>query len=169
MQSVFDRTVRGAFAGFVATGPMTLLMEALHAALPRERRPLPQHLITERLLQNAGVADEYSRETKRAAGMAAHFCYGTMAGGVYGALAPYVPLPPALKGTLYAVGVGLDSYLGWLPLAGLYRSAVKESPQRNLMLLAAHVVYGAVLGLMTDWLSPPQDDARTPGRIRSAS
>jgi hypothetical protein len=47
----------GAFAGALATGPMTALMRVLHERLPEaEQYPLPPRLITMHLASRAGVA-----------------------------------------------------------------------------------------------------------------
>lgn len=154
MNDRFQQAVSSAFAGFIATGPMTLVMQFLHETLPRERRPLPPQVITERALQTVGLDDELSEESKKATTMAAHFGYGTAAGTLYGPLSQMLNLPPVLGGIGYGLAVGAASYLGWLPLAKLYPSALRETPERNLMLIAAHCVWGAVLGLMTERLRP---------------
>jgi hypothetical protein len=50
----------------------------------------------------------------------------------------------------YGLAVWSASYLGWLPAVGLYRSALDDSPRRNLLMLSAHVVWGACLGALTE-------------------
>ncbi|MBY0513069.1 MAG: hypothetical protein K2P78_04060, partial [Gemmataceae bacterium] len=69
-----SQTLRGAAAGFAATGPMTVLMEAVHPALPpHEQAPLPPRQVTENTAAAAGVAHELTDGQLEAATMAAHF------------------------------------------------------------------------------------------------
>jgi putative membrane protein len=76
-----------------------------------------------------------------------HFAFGATAGTLY-PLVNRLPLPPLVKSILFGVGIWLVSYLGWLPVTGLLASATKQSKSRNLMMIAAHVVWGAVTGMV---------------------
>jgi hypothetical protein len=126
---------------------MTALMEAAGRALPHEEQePLPPRQITERAAEKVGAEDDMTEDEKAAATMANHFAYGTGSGAVYGALAPHIPLPPAARGIAFALGLWAASYLGLLPAAGLYRPATRDSAERNALMIAAHVVWGATLG-----------------------
>jgi uncharacterized membrane protein YagU involved in acid resistance len=155
MTGVADRVLAGAAAGFAATGPMTVLMEALHALLPpRERDPLPPRQITTRVAEAAGVADDMSEDEKEAAAITAHFAFGTTTGAVYGLLAPRLPRSsPVLSGVGYGLAVWAASYLGLLPAVGLYRSPAREPARRHGLMIAAHVVWGAVAGSTFDQLA----------------
>lgn len=140
----------GALAGFVATAPMSASMSIMKRFLPRhEQYPLPPHLITMEVAEQAGVKDELSPPVRSAAAAAAHFGYGAAAGAVYGALARHLPGPAALKGIIYGLGVWTGSYLGLLPLSGIMDSAVEHPAGRNALMIAAHVVWGSVLGAVT--------------------
>ena len=159
MPDLITRAAAGAAAGFVATGPMTLVLAAAREALPEpEQYALPPRIVTERAAQAAGVAHRMDEPDKKTATAAAHFGFGTAAGAVYGALAPHLPLPPVASGIAYGLGVWASSYLGWLPAAGLHPPAHREPPGRTAMNVGAHVVWGAVLGLLTDQLAGPSDD-----------
>lgn len=156
-----NRTVRdlsaGGAAGLVATVPMSAVMAALHQSLPPEdRHALPPRHITERVTQEAGVDDDLSEPEKQALTAAAHFGYGAAAGTVYGLVRPRIPLPGALSGLVYGLAVWAGSYMGLLPRLRLYRHAVDESAERNAMMIAAHVVWGATLGAATDLLADPR-------------
>jgi hypothetical protein len=154
MSAFVDRVCAGGAAGFAACGPMTAFMEAAGRRLPREEQePLPPRQITERAAQKAGVADDMTENQRAAATMANHFAYGTCSGAAYAALAPHLPLPPAARGVAFALGLWAASYLGWLPAAGLYRPAHRDSAGRNALTIAAHVVWGAVLGAVEEELS----------------
>jgi putative membrane protein len=138
---------------------MTAVMAALHRALPPEdRHPLPPRHITERMTQQAGVDDNLSEPEKQGLTAAAHFGYGAATGVAYGLLRPSLPLPGAVAGVAYGLAVWAGSYMGLLPKLRLYPHAEDESAERNALMIAAHVVWGAALGVVTDLLSDPRRD-----------
>jgi len=154
MPDLLTRAAAGAAAGFAATGPMTLVMAGAREALPEdEQHSLPPRIVTERAAQQAGVAHKMGEPEKKAATTAAHFGFGAAAGAVYGVVAPGLPFDPVANGVAFGLGVWASSYVGWLPAAGLHPPDHRESDGRNAMNVAAHVVWGAVLGLLTDQLA----------------
>ncbi len=155
------RVLAGSAAGAVATAPMTALMAGAFRALPREaRRPLPPRVITMNVAEATGADALLPRDEQRlAATLAGHFGYGAATGAIYGLVEPRLPGPPVAKGILFGLGVWTASYLGWLPVAGLHPSATREPLSRNALMIGAHVVFGAALGLALAAL-----DARSGGR-----
>lgn len=154
-----NRLLTGALAGVIAAVPMTVTMEALHRSFPTERhRPLPPERITMTITEGIGVRRYLDEERKRiGVTLIAHFGYAATTGALYAALMPqkqqnfsrksdWTPTP-ALTGALYGVGVWTVSYLGWIPATGLLTSATKHKAQRNLLMIASHIVWGAALGL----------------------
>lgn len=142
--------VVGFIAGTVATGPMTVAMLLWHRRLPGlERYPLPPREITMKLARAAGVADKMSPEARSAATLMAHFLYGGAAGAIYGAVSEEIPARPILKGIGFGLLVWTGSYLGYLPGMGILRSATDHPARRNLLMIGAHVVWGAATGLVT--------------------
>jgi hypothetical protein len=147
MNEFVGRLCAGSVAGFAACGPMTALMEVAGRLLPaEEQEPLPPRQITERAADTVEAADHLSEDQTAVATMAAHFGYAIGSGAAYSALAPHVSLPPVARGVAFALGLWAASYFGWLPAAGLYRPATRESAGRNALMLTAHVVWGATLG-----------------------
>ena len=143
----------GAVSGFAATVPMTAAMVAMHRRLPhRERYPLPPREITERATAAAPteVREQLDEPELTALALAAHFGYGAGTGAIYGALAPRVPGLGVLKGVAFGLAVWAGSYLGYLPATGLFRPVDTEPPRRNALMIAAHVVWGASLGLLAE-------------------
>ena len=143
--------LKGALSGAIATVPMTVAMVAMHRALPpSEKYPLPPSLITENLEQKAGVVDQVDRKEHRALTMVSHFGYGALCGGLF-ALALHTRAPRTSTsvgaGVLFGLGVWGTSYLGLLPALRLLGSAKNIPPRRNALMIAAHVVWGAALGL----------------------
>ena len=156
----------GALAGLAATVPMTLAMEAMHRRLPHhERYALPPRKITMRAAGAARAGHRLDESERLGLTLAAHFGYGTAAGALYGPLANRVKGPAAVKGMGYGLLVWAGSYLGLLPALGLLSPATDHPPRRNALMIAAHLVWGATLGLLTAWLTPREQ--RQPTRPAS--
>lgn len=145
-----NRLITGATAGLVATVPMTMVMELLHAQLPGEpARPLPPREITQSLAEKAGVDDRLSEREKQELTLVAHFGYGTACGALFGLVAPRGQFAAAGAGMLFGLGVWAGSYLGWLPAMHVRHDARKDPPARNGLMIAAHLVWGAAAGIVT--------------------
>jgi uncharacterized membrane protein YagU involved in acid resistance len=139
----------GTVAGLLATAPMTLAMEVLHRRLPPpERHPLPPRTITMRVAGRARQRHRLDRRQRRGATLVAHFAYGAAAGGVYAPLARLLRLPAA-GGLGFGLLVWAISYLGLLPAAGLFPPPHRETPRRTALMIAAHLVWGASLGVLS--------------------
>lgn len=145
----------GGIAGLLATIPMTVVMIAGKRLLPRRSQdPLPPVQITQNALRAVRVDGEVSRAQEVALSIVNHFGFGASTGTLYGSLCPPRSVATALtSGCIYGLGVWSCSYLGWLPALGLYRSAVKDTFERNTLMITAHPVWGAGLGLATCFLS----------------
>lgn len=167
----------GATAGFVATAPMTAAMELMHRMLPQhERYPLPPRQIVDNASQKAqaehlipgsshDASERHSglhpeRDERGAVALAAHFAFGTMAGSAYGPIARTRPAHPALAGMGYGLLVWGSQYLGALPAVGVLTNATEHPARRNALMIAAHVVWGAALGLVADRLVRTRGEAK---------
>ncbi|MGE5594927.1 MAG: hypothetical protein ACM3S1_02695 [Hyphomicrobiales bacterium] len=140
-------TLRGAAGGALATVPMTGVMGLFHYALPEEREPVPPEQVTENTARKLDIADDLPGGWRTPVSLAAHFGYGAAAGGIFGPLARRSRLPAIAIGMVYGLGVWAFSYLGYLPALGLRREPKHDPPARTLMMVAAHLVWGASLGL----------------------
>ena len=52
------------------------------------------------------------------------------------------------NGVVYGLTVWAGSYLGLLPAAGILRPAAEHPPRRTALMIAAHVLWGGVLGAL---------------------
>jgi uncharacterized membrane protein YagU involved in acid resistance len=140
--------IRGAVAGCVATLPMTAVMFWLHRRLPdREKSVLPPRQITEEALQLSRLDDNLPEQHKRCLAYASHFSYGAIVGAVYSALPEHFRRRrPLIAGSLYGAGVWAANYLGLMPALGSQAAAVEDTPRRNGLMIASHLVWGASLG-----------------------
>jgi uncharacterized membrane protein YagU involved in acid resistance len=144
----------GSLAGLVATVPMTQVMDAIEKVNERKRkpRPLPPYEITEEALER-GLDQKIPEEKVVWATLLLHFGFGAAAGAAYGLIAPRVRARGWLKGPLYGLGVWASSYAGWLPPSRLQPPVTRQPRGRNVTMVAAHLVWGAVLGGLVDSFS----------------
>jgi uncharacterized membrane protein YagU involved in acid resistance len=166
-----NRTVRsmliGAASGFAATMPMSAVMLAGRPLFARSQRRLPPTEITWNLAKKAGMDDVLrhpDRPRAHAVTTISHFGYGTIAGTIFPPVAMRLPGPRVGKGMLFGLLVWTASYLGWLPATDVRHSSLRDAPTRNLVMIAAHVVWGGTLG----WLSATAERLAS-GRARSIS
>ena len=89
----------------------------------------------------------------KAATLVSHFGYGAAMGVLYGALRSKISLPSPVKGVLFGLVVWAASYLGLLPLIGMLESGQREPGRRNLMMIAAHVIWGSTMGVVAEILA----------------
>ena len=139
----------GALAGVVATLPMSALM------LLAQRLGLmgtqPPRRITDGALDVAGANPP--EHTRRLLTALSHVGFGATAGVPFVLLSRAVPPSPRpLLGAAYGVGVWASAYLGWVPAAGLMPPAHRDRADRPATMIVAHLVYGSVLGAVTDRL-----------------
>jgi uncharacterized membrane protein YagU involved in acid resistance len=156
----------GAAAGVVATVPMTLTMEGLHRLLPGEYgAPLPPREVTEGLYEHFDEPEDAPEPTLERLTFLLHYSFGAAAGALFPLVAPR-QLPAAVgAGVIYGLTVWSVSYLGFLPAIGLRHHAKNDHQHRTAMMLAAHVVWGATLGLIVRGRPGWRTAARQPDTI----
>jgi len=143
---MLERLLQGAIAGLTATVPMTAAMKIGADQLPRhERYPLPPRLITKEIARRADMYRELSQSETMALTIAAHFGYGATMGVIYSAITPPKWTGPT-TGVTFGLGVWAGSYLGALPALNILRPATEHPARRNMLMIAAHVVWGSALG-----------------------
>lgn len=144
----------GALAGITGTLAHTLVMLTWFRFLPRsEQYPVPPREITTQVARKAGVSHCLSGTEQRLATWINHFAYGALTGALYPAFRRPQAGSPVRVGILYGLLVWAVSYLGWLPKLGILKSATKWPPGRNAMMIAAHVAWGGVTGVVADRLT----------------
>jgi hypothetical protein len=159
-----EQALTGAAAGLAATIAMTAFMKVAHRPLlpSTQRYPLPPRLITDFF---QGRQTPFHRETiGKADAYLLHFLFGAAAGAIYGLGRVSSPSRPA--GITYGVAVWAASYLGWVPAIGALPPAHKQPRERTLLMVAAHIVWGATLeaAYRIAQISIVTNLARLPGR-----
>ncbi|HEX8442813.1 MAG TPA: hypothetical protein VF631_04115 [Allosphingosinicella sp.] len=134
-----SRMLIGGVAGFAATLAMTSVMARMHRRLP----PEDQYPLTPREIVDSGAEMldlELSDGQARDLTIAAHFAYGAGCGALIALAHPRIG---KRAGALAGASVWLASYLGWIPMAGVLKPATQHPARRNLLMVAAHLVWGA--------------------------
>jgi hypothetical protein len=141
----------GATAGALSTVAMSgVMLGAKRAGLTGE---LPPERITRRAI-DAVSAEPPDDHKEDAIAAVAHLGFGAFAGAVFGVLTTRSgsvsgsPAIASFTGMMYATGIWLVSYQGWVPALGILPPASSDRRGRVLTMLAAHWVYGATLGLL---------------------
>jgi hypothetical protein len=105
----------------------------------------PPTTITRTALRGAGI--ERPAEAVSVAAPLAHLGFGALGGVVYSLVRRLTPgVPGPLLGILVALGIYAVSYKGWVPALGILPPPEEDRPGRPAVMIAAHVVYGLVLG-----------------------
>lgn len=145
-----NNILTGAAAGFAATVPMTAAMAGMHKLLPPdEQYPLPPRLITENVLDAAEVEEKVPEEEERKLSLVNHFAYGSAMGGIYASgLQALDAKPTVANGIVFGLGVWAGSYQALLPMTGLFPPADEQPARRNALMITAHIVWGAALGII---------------------
>ncbi len=136
--------VRGAAAGSVATGAMSALMLAASRLVGEQ----PPDAIAKKAADAVGASPTESQADALA--VALHMGFGATIGAAY-SLLPRVG-PPVARAVAVSMAVYAASYQGWMPALNILPPASKDKPARPAVMAAAHVVYGAALGLVEERL-----------------
>lgn len=141
----------GAFAGTVASLFHTVVMLILHRLLPQARRqPVPPKEIASVVAEGAGAEWAKPEIRLNAATAVGHFGYGAAAGALYAPIAERAHHKPLAAGVAYGVGIWAVSYLGWIPALRILTPATEHPVQRNVMMILAHVAWGAALAVIVE-------------------
>jgi len=134
---------RGALAGLAATVPMTVVIGAGRAAGLMGTPPPVE--ITENVAQQAGEDPNRQSPEFQAAWLAAHTGYGAACGMVFSAIRPMLPRSDLIAGLLFGAAVWGVSYISLMPSLNLYPPAQDDSNQRQVVMIAAHAIFGTAL------------------------
>lgn len=146
LTDAWNAAQRGAMAGAMATVPMSAVMLAAGKLGLMGRQP--PKAVAEKGLEAAGVQPD--EEVKDTLASLSHIVFGAAAGAAYGFLHRQFGRRrwSATKGIGYGLLVYLVSYEGWIPAFHILPPPEADRSGRQLSMIAAHVVYGGVLGAL---------------------
>gem|GEM_PF-3308579 len=135
---------RAALAGMAATGAMSVVMLGARRLGLIDRQP-PEE-ITQQVSDRTG--SPIRGLPLRIAATVAHLAFGAVGGMVFASLLRLTgPVgSPVRLAVTYGLSIWFVSYRHALPAWGLVRSDREAGVTRDVVMLAAHVVYGLVLG-----------------------
>ena len=151
-----SRLLSGVIAGFVATAPMSLVMEGIKLLLPsHESYALPPAKIAFNASNKAGHLPS-SKEEQTILILLAHFGAGAGFGLFFGlgSIASKKPQNGLVRGSMFGLLVWSVNYLGLMPALNLHNSAEKEPIRRNALMIMAHLVYGITTDQVFKRLDP---------------
>jgi hypothetical protein len=141
--------IAGAAEGVVATAAMSgVMLGAREAGWLGEP---PPRKITWRALRR-GLGPVRAWRARNPASVVTHLAFGAAAGSLFetGYARWGRTGSGPLVGAAFGAAVWLVSYAGWVPALGLLPPPHEDRPGRQGWMLAAHLVYGAVLGALAD-------------------
>ena len=155
------RLVVGAIAGIVGTAAMTAAMRRLHGHLPPDQRyPMPPREVID-----AAKADAPLLSTAETT-IATHFAFGATVGALFNLIGVR---PNAAAYGLGALGVWAGSYFGLFPALKLLTPATQHPARRNLLMIAAHMVWGLAAALTARELAAASRTIFGPGQAKDAA
>lgn len=139
-----ERALIGTLGGLAGTFAMTAAMRAMHRRLPAHQRyPLPPREIIEGGLSEP-VKERIGERGRQSASLVGHFGYGAATGAVYALVRRDGGIA---EGALYGVLVWAASYFIGMPGLRILEPAHRHPRKRNLLMIAAHLVWGGTLAL----------------------
>lgn len=149
--------IDGTIGGLIGTVPMSVAMLAARRMGLMGRQP-PER-ITQKLFFR-GRRRARNADTRNRVATLLHFAFGGVGGAVYGVMRRRLPYRanPVLTGVLFGMFVWATSYLGWLPALGLMPSAHRDRPDRPVVMVVVHLIFGATLGAVVGWLDRSASD-----------
>lgn len=150
-----NRYLRGAIAGVVATGVMTMVISAgqrlslLHTPPPTQITSAATSAVANRV----GIDPEPPESGFNTGALAAHAGFGAIAGALYVAAKPILPSSRSAAGAIWGGAIWASAYGGYLPALRLYPWPDDDRHSRTAVMIAAHIVYGVTLTEAEQWLA----------------
>jgi putative membrane protein len=149
--SLWKGFVAGAIGGLAGSAAKAAA-ESLYP--PRiEGQPVPPVVLAEKVSGRQLNLQLNSDQKKRVA-MVVHRFFGTLTGGIYGALAEHQRWITSAGGTLFAAGLLLATHEAALPALGLSAPPSRQVPREQASEAVTHLVYGITVESLRKWTRP---------------
>lgn len=102
---------------------------------------------TAKAISKTVFGHELQENEKEPAGAAVHYAFGTLSGGLYGALAEVTPQVTTAGGLPFGAGFWLLADEISVPLLGLAKGPTEYPVSTHVYALASHLVYGVTAEL----------------------
>ncbi len=102
---------------------------------------------TAKAISEGVFGHELQEHEKKPAGAAVHYAFGTVTGGLYGALAEVTPQVTSGLGLPFGAAFWLATDEVAVPLLGLSKGPTEYPPSTHAYALASHLIYGVTAEL----------------------
>ena len=147
MRSSTAGAVGGLIAGAVISGVMFIGRDAGWL------KPTLADNAQDWLDETFGTRAKFGQDGTELIEQAGHYAASVGFGAAYGAFRPYVPTPGLVSGALFGAAVYAFGVAGVLPEIGMTKGEPHEAPGVPTQRFAIHLLYGAVIGLVSDLLN----------------
>lgn len=146
MTTALEKLEQGITSGVLATVPMTAVMLAAQKLGLLGKAPPAK--ITDHALASAGIPA--TRNQRRILTAIAHAGFGAGCGALYSLLRPGRPSlgRGAIEGAAFGSAVWAASYAGWIPAVGILPPPDDDRRDRQVTMVIAHWIFGAVVGIV---------------------
>ena len=143
----------GLLGGFAATAVMTAFQIAVQRLMKgsggaggaQEAKHEPTTVKVADQISQAVAARPIPEPYRESAGNAVHFAFGTLMGGLWGALSSFAERPPSGTGVLFGIGLWLGADEFVLPALGLTQPPAHRELKEHAYEASMHAVYGLCL------------------------
>ena len=147
MRSSTAGAVGGLIAGAVTSGVMFIGRDAGWL------QPTLAETTQDWLDETFGARKRFGEDGVELIEQAGHYAASLGFGAAYGAFRPYVPLPGLISGALFGAAVYAFGVAGVLPEVGVTKGEPNEAPGVAAERFATHLLFGAVMGMISDALN----------------
>jgi putative membrane protein len=139
--------VAGAIGGLAGSAAKAAA-ESLYP--PRiEGQPEPPVVLAEKV-----IGHRLNPQQKKRVSLVVHYVFGTLTGGIYGALAQHQRWITSGGGSLFTAGLLLATHESALPALGLSAPPSRQVPREQASEAVTHLVYGITVECLRKWTRP---------------
>lgn len=160
--------IDGGISGFIAT--LVMSVEMIGARRMGLMGVQPPERLSEDLLHAVGI--HHNKEiTQDLLAAVLHLGFGSSMGALFGVLHRRFPLRKRapLQGMVFGTALWAISYKGWIPALGVLPPPEHDRPDRPLVMVLAHWIYGGTLGKAITVAADRRHDSGSPDQAEAAS
>ena len=147
MRSSTAGAVGGLIAGAVTSGVMVVGRDAGWL------QPTLAETAQDWLDETFGARKRFGEAGTELIEQAGHYAGSLGLGAIYGSVRPYAPVPGLVSGALFGAAMYAFGVAGVLPELGITKGEPHEAPGVSTERFATHLLFGAVMGLVSDALN----------------
>ncbi len=155
-EDAMDRSMSATLAG-VAGAVAMMGFSLLSRKLGFSHGDTLHEQTAEAALQTAGKAGAVSENQEEALGIGMQLGFSMSSAMTYSKVRKYLSVPGPLAGALFGVALWGVRLVGLAPMLGIRSAPWKQDEGKAITTFLSHVVFGVVMGVLFDQLSPEED------------